>query len=360
MKSISFSKTEFNKSLCYEVWTCIHQYRFYFRKISNGRDSNELMMDVFDHMMEHYNPECGQILPYMLTLARTMSKTSNKDIPCDFLEDTLADALDEQLNSEIKDDSEMLETVSVRIDTTDSQMISVIKLALSFMNFFNMMCEALINRDSTTRYFPDPYIKSCLRLSNRCGAEKFNRLCLDLYRGYKSKFNWFLGSLDCDSSWRELDSGLVSKNESKRIRLLKKGTNIECSDPDTEEWEVSGVLRDKKIFKVPYQKVRKQVLAMVNANEISPLKFIIGDTYICRSLGGSLSVINAPFSSQEEVFKLEVLTNCIHDLYARYLAWGSECVYMLASPRSDGSFAKIPFRLVGGIALDFSAIDVTP
>lgn len=359
MKSVSFSKAEFDQTLCYEAWSAIVQYRYFFYKVSRG-DTDELMMKVFEHIMTHYKPECGELVPYMISLARSMSKRDGKIVPCDFLENTLSDALDKQASaSGVSND--MVDSILDGLDTTEEKFISVAELALGHMNFFNLMCEALINKSSATRYFPEPYIKSCLALCKRCGGEQFNEICLHLYRKYKSKFNWFMSSsLEAEGSWRELDSGLINKNESKRVKIVKKGTDIPCKDPDIEEWEIKGTLGNKRVLKIPYKDIFNYIIDLIEEDGINPIKFTIGSSYICRSLGGSLSVVNVSLFSQYDIFKLELLTNLIYDLEARHMAVGSECVYMLASNEKDGSLKKVPKRVVRGITLDFDVIDVTP
>lgn len=359
MKSISFAKGEVDKTLMCEIWSTIQRYRGCFYKEKSCRDAEELMMLVFHHMLDHYKPENGSLVGYMLKLISSMSKSRGKETSCDFLEDTLSDELDKQAAAS-GNSSDLVTKVIESLDTDEEKFTAVAELALGNMTFFNLMCESLINRVTTTRYFPDSFIHSSLALVRRCGGENFNRMCLYIYRKYKAKFNQFMaGGLDETSSWRELDGGLIAKNTSKRVLLINKGTKEVCKDPDIEDWEVKGQLKGKRIIKVPYQDLYKRVIDMLEDDNINPLKFTIGYSYICRSIGGSLSDVNVKLFTQYDTFRHELVTNLVYDLNARYMAFGSKCVYMLAAPR-DGSLLEIPKRVVRGIKLELEAIDVTP
>ena len=196
MKSISFAKGEVDKTLMCEIWSTIQRYRGCFYKEKSCRDAEELMMLVFHHMLDHYKPENGSLVGYMLKLISSMSKSRGKETSCDFLEDTLSDELDKQAAAS-GNSSDLVTKVIESLDTDEEKFTAVAELALGNMTFFNLMCESLINRVTTTRYFPDSFIHSSLALVRRCGGENFNRMCLYIYRKYKAKFNQFMaGGLD--------------------------------------------------------------------------------------------------------------------------------------------------------------------
>ena len=356
MKSISIAHDELDSSLCYDAWTIIQKFKFYFQKVSHG-DGNELMLSVLEHVLQHYNPDYGELAPYILSLSRTMSKRDVRVTPVDFLEWTLTDEIDRQA-SVSGNQADLVDEVMTRIDTTEDKVVAVIELALSNMTFFNLMCESMVNMSSTTKYFPDYFRKSCLKLLSRCGGKKFTDICMYIYRKYKSDFNKFMGSdvENAGKAWRELDKGVIQRNTSKRIILVEKGTNIPVKDPDKCEWEIQGILGERRILKVPYIDLMNIMIDFIDSDEINPIKFTIGESYICRTLGGSLSVVNTNLFYQYDNFKLELLTNLVYDLDARILVCGEESVYMLANK----DYPQMPERVIRGIPVAFEVVDVTP
>ena len=361
MKSFAYSEEDFDSSLCYQIWYEIEGLRSYFRKFSRGRE-DEAMQLTLNHAMTHYRPNRGDLVPYLKTLAREILKDGNKYVPCDFMEETVADIKNEgcgtKVNSEgtkvsIGNADSTVKDVLSRLEDDTNYREKIAELALQFMNFFMLMCQSLINKDSTTIYFPKVYIRECLKLQSK--TDTFNSECLLLYSEYKDEFDKFINwSLSNEGSWRETDFDLINKYGSKRIKMCTEDGSI-CKDPDKENWHLVGNLGNKRVIKIPYVDIYDYMCDLVDEDGINQMKFTIDDSFILRTLGGSLSVVNPCLFSEYDLIKSEILTNMLYDTQGRYIGVGSEYMYFIVDADKD---YKIPHRRINGIDLDFEIIEV--
>lgn len=359
MRSFAYSEDDFDSGLCYQVWYEIERLRMYFCKFC-GNNAEEAMQLTLMHSLKHYNTKKGDIVPYIKALAREITKDNGRFIYCDFLEQTLANDSDEiGYTIDAGEVSDISDTVVEDIVLSGSRREEVAELALQFMNFFILLCESLINKDTTTIYFPDVFIAECLKLTGN--SRNFNAECLSLYAEFKDKFNLFLNSETSNQgTWRETDFDLINKMGSKRVRLVNKQTKSVCNDLDSEDWIVAGNLNGKKIFKIEYYKVWDMMCDFIDEDGINPMKFTIDYSYIVLTLGGSLSVINPNLFNEYELCKMEILTNLLYDTYGRCLGIGSKNMYFLVGSEERKDFNSIPDRVIKGVTLHFNVTDVTP
>lgn len=360
-KSFAFMPRDIDASFYYEVWEEVQRLRWYFYKFARD-NADEAMQRALMHTLTHFNPN-GNLTAYIKKLAREIHKGGKKKhILVDFLEQTLAEE-DEYNETQAKVDTGRISDFSSEliknIDGQESKYQDVVEVALEFMDKFILLCEALIHRDTTTTYYPEPFIKECLRISSKC--DNFNSLCINLYRNFEDDFRWFL-DLDNDNvgQWKETDYLLINQSRSKRVKLINTETGQEVEDADLEDWKISGSLgsgtNKKRVIKVYYSDIWDTMCDLVDDTETNQMKFIIDDTYIIRTLGGSFSVINPDLYNIYDLIRMEILTNVLQDTYGRVLNVGSDAIYLLCSPAYK---IKTGERIIREIPINFEFIDIT-
>lgn len=331
---------EIDISFYYDVNDEIQKLKWYFYKFA-GVNADEAMQKTLYHTLLHFNADKGNLSAYIKKLAREITKENSRLVLVDFLEQTLSDSdeTDEDLKSSV-DVGNIADFSSSLIDDlelSEDRRGEVINLALEFMDKFILLCEALIKHDTSTRYYPDLFIKNCLAINSRC--QNFNRLCLDVYMEYKDDFEWFLGLDTDEENWKEPDFVLINSSSSKRIRLVNPETKEDVEDADVDEYVLLGRLGEgdsrKKVIKVNYSELWEYFCDLIDDSETNELKFVIDNSYICRTFGGSLSVLNPDLYNMYDVVRMEILTNILQDTYGRVLNVGSESVYLICNATMD-------------------------
>lgn len=358
MQSFSYNmNSNIDSSLYYLLWNEIEKLRRYFSKFC-GQNTDEAMQATLIHSLTHYSESKGEMAAYIKALARDITKDNRKLIFVDFLEQTLAEDTDEMSNKPSVDTgrvNDFSNSVVNKIMVSDHKRKEVVELALCFIDKFMLMCEALINHDTSTNYYPDIFVKECIKLSRGC--ENFNQICISIYNEYKDKFIEFLSyDLKTQGVWKETDFPLISQSMSKRVRLVSTDTGQVVEDPDIDDFRVAGNLGEKRVLKVYYYDIWELMCNYIDSQDINLMKFIIDDSYIIRTLGGSITVVNPDLFNIYDLCRTEILSNILHDLNARCIGIGSECFYLIINKEGK---TEIPKRVVKGIPIELVAEDVT-
>ena len=368
LKSYSYNNSKLNTRFYYEIWNTIFKLKKYFIHFC-GRNADEAMQAVFMHVLYHFNSDKGNLEVYIKSLARVMMKKKNKEISVDFLEQTLT--LEEKGAAKKGDNSNEIGTspfsngrandftndVIDNIEHDVEVKQDIILLALQFMDKYVKLCNALLTYNTSTTYYPELFIKTCINLNNK--YSDFNSECLSLYNQYQEYFNWFL-SLDDNNKgdqWHETDYFLLTNNTSKRIKFINSITNEPVEDADTEEWYVKGNIGNKRIVKVYYEDIWNLMCDLVESNEINECKFILNDYYILKSFGGSISVINVDLFNYYDLFRVEIITNLLKDTGGRLINIGSKNAYLLLENDCLRYLSKE--RVVRGYNIKFDWKDIT-
>lgn len=355
MKSYSFELGEIAGSRYYTIWSEIQANRLYFRKFC-GAEADEAMQTALVHSLKHFDENKGSLQGYIKALAKTLAYPDGRCICVDFLEQTL----DDNDNSEerrqlIKHDSdfssELIDEMYLSVDRSSE----VADLALGNMDKFIILCKAIKSKNSTTMYYSETFVRSCLEMFKKC--KNFNEVCLELYEEYGKEMEEFL-SLDENNigSWCEADYTFLNSRKSRRVVLLNEsGTLID--DADNEEFYVKGSIKDKKIIRIKYKDVYENMLDLIDSPCTNEIKFVIGERFIIKTLGGSLTVCSPNLYNIYDLVLDEILTNLLKDIRnSSILNIGSECIYLLC--RNDCKL-EIPERIIRGIPLNFDVEEVS-
>lgn len=352
LRSFAFIKKDISPKLYYETWNEIQKWKYYFYKFA-GTNAEEAMHLTLVHTLTHYDG-VGNLSAYIKKLAREIAKENGKVVPVDFMEQTLADS-DEDMEVSVRVntgkapsfENAVVNEMTVKYDKVDIQI-----LALEFLDKFVLLCDSLRNHDTTTKYYPEIFINTCLELSDK--YEDFNNLCLELFDEYQDDIEWFLGLDENIEDWKETDFSLIRNSISKRVLLMDEDTEEPCKDADTESIYLKGSLKGRKIYRINYYDVWDRLCDLVDAYETNECKFIIGDNYVLRTLGGSFSVLNTDLYNFYDLVRNEIVTNILYLTNSKLLNVGSRCVYILSTDTIE-----IPKKVIKGITIEFEIEDIT-
>lgn len=360
LRSFSFMPQGTDIAFFYEVWNEVINLKWYFYKFA-GVNAEEAMSKTMYHTLTHFNADKGNLSAYVKKLAREITKENSRLIYVDFLEQTLSDDEDgsevaqQAIGGSVRDFSD---DVAEAMELAEDRRHEVVKLALEFMDKFLMLCDALKRRDTSTRYFPDVFIKSCMSISRRC--LNFNQLCFDVFEEYGDDFKWFLDLGQQAENWREADFMMLRNSYSKRMKMVNPNTNGDVEDADIDPYIVQGKFGEgtarKKVIKVGYYDAWSLMCDMIDSTETNEMKFVIGNSYIIRTLAGSLSGLNTDLFNMYNLVRSEILTNVLLDTGGRILNVGSECFYLVCNASMEKQSLE---RVVHGYSLHLDYEDIT-
>lgn len=353
---------DFQPKLWYAVWSELEKLNGYFHSVCK-QEAEDVKIYVFEHAIKHYSPEKGNLNAYLRKLTQTALKPDSKYVSLDTV---IVDATIEEGAQRYQDYlGGHTERLDVQVEESmlgyGEKFEKVASLALGNMRYFIMYAKQVIDKDTTSNYFPDAFKKETYRCFKFC-KEDFHPLVLKIYNDHRLGFEKFMedAPYERNQAYKELDIDLIQKSTSRRIVLYEKGTDNLCTDPDTCEWEVCGSLGQHRIIKVPYRELLDMLCDLIDEDGCNAIKYTLGETYIFRTLGGSLTLTNLSLFSMYNIVENEILTNMIYDYNARILAKGSQCVYLLQNAYDDGSYREPVDRVIRGIELKFRYTDVTP
>ena len=360
LQSFSFMPKEIDIAFYYDIWNEIQKLKWYFYKFA-GANADEAMQRTLYHTLLHFNSEKGNLSSYVKKLAREITKENSRLVLVDFLENTLSDSDTEEENLKSSVDTGSINDFSSQlieeIEACEDRRGEIVNLALEFMDKFILLCDALIKHDTSTRYYPEIFIKSCLSISKKCSS--FNRQCLDLYMEYVDDFKWFLELEERQEDWKEPDFVMIRNSYSKRIKLVDENGN-EVEDADLTPFRLQGKLGEgtnkKRVIKVKYVDLWEYFCDLIDDTETNELKFVIDNSYIIRTFGGSLSVLNTDLYSEYDLVRNEILTNVLFDTGGRILNVGSECFYLVCNSNMEKTSLE---RCVHDYPISIEYIDIT-
>lgn len=358
LSSFSYNENQIDSSLYYQVWNEIRKLGRYFSKFC-WSDADEAMQDTLMHCLTHYREGKGDLVPYIKKLARTISRNNNKKmVLVDFLEQTLEDSSEEESKPKVDVGrfSDFSSTVVNQIMISSYKEKEVIKLALTFIDKFLLLCDSLKNHDTSVNYYPDVFVKECLKLSRGC--DNFNQICISVFDRYGDMMTQFLGyDINTKGTWVETDFTLLSSHASKRVTFVNPDTGVVVEDPDVDRCVLKGNIGSKRVLRVDYYDLWELMCDYVDSPDLNALRLTIGDSFVVRTLGGSMSVVNPDLFNIYDLCRSEILTNVLKETYSRVIGVGSQCFYLLA-PQSEEPY-KIEERIIRGIHINLKVDDIT-
>lgn len=356
MRSYSFNDKEFDGNLWQRIYNEIKKNESYFWKFW-GTDAPEAMQMTLLHSLSHYDEDKGNLKYYILSLARTIKRVNGNLIFVDFIENTLQTPVDDDSPDARVDTGSIKDFSEDIIDEIykDSESYGELScLALSCMDMFLALCESLMKHDSSIKYYSKPFIRTCLKLNKT--YKDFNGKCLEIYQKYGSSMRKFLAYDEQINPkvWREVDYSLIEQKRSKRVVFIDSLGNT-IIDADRQSYKLKGFFEGKKVVRVKYEDVFDELCDLYDYNNISPVRFTIGDHTIVRTLGGSVTVVDPEPVNIYELFKMEILTNILRDTNGRHINIGSEYIYLLCD---KNAVITVPDRTVLGVDLHFDIEEV--
>lgn len=340
----------------YDAWQEIERMRYYFYKFA-GPNADEAMARTLMHVITHFDANKGYLPDYVRKLARTIEKKNNKLVLVDFLEDTVYEDDIEDTNASIyaskKRVTDVADEAIENVMQKENYYKDIQKLALEFMDKFVLLSKALIQHDTNTTYYPEPFIKACMDLMHK--YNNFNQACIDIYTENDENFQWFLSLDNNDTEWRETDYLLFAQRESKRVLLINKVTKEVVKDCENEKFGIQGNLgtkaNPKYVLKVDFSKAWHTMCDLIDDSYCNEMKFVLGDNYIIRTLGGSYSVVNPIKTNMYNLVRDEIVTNILLMFNCRLLSVGKTTAYILAN---DIDICKDYLLEIKGVNIEFN------
>lgn len=361
MCGVPYLPQEFDIRLAYQITEGLKSLR---HLVASRGDASEIIDTVFSHAMRNFQPSKGELIPYLAKLLTETRVTNKSEVHFDALDKVISDQV---LRTGSKKDSALGKTVVVntdagispRVDTYDKTVEKIVDFALDNLPSFVTLCEALVLRNSQNQHFAPIFKKSAKSLYSEY-PERFIPICMELYNKYGSQMREFVQEdPKGQSDWVEADY-VQQRVVSKRIKFLHPDGTM-CVDPDKEPYAIKGTLGDRHLYKVRYRDLYDLLSEYIDSLEINPIKFCIGESYVFRTLGGSYSLINSSLFSQYDAALMEIISNLVRDLSARYITHGSEFMYFLVPPprKPEDGFPVPKKRVVRGVSIQFMFEDIT-
>ena len=361
LQSYTFDTDVVDVKFYYDIWKEIENLKWYFYKFA-GRRADEAMQATFIHAIYHFDRHKGSLNTYIKCLARVITKEAVKEISVDFLEQTLSKESSDKdtannpkvYTGSIKD---FTDDVVEDLDYDKALRHDLVCLALEFMEKYILLCNALIRHDTSTTYYPDSFIKSCMRINNK--YEDFNQNCINLYFENEELFDWFINidNKNQGEEWKETDYLRINSNLSKRVKFINSDTGELVKNADKESFYVSGKYTGKRILKIRYIDVWNLMCDLVDSNETNEIKFVLDNHYIIKTFGGSYSVLDPDLYNIYDLVRTEIVTNLLRDTGGRLINIGDTNIYILCEERCKDRIDNT--RVIRGYPIKFDYMDIT-
>lgn len=333
LRSLSYMDEAVDIGFFYELIQEIQKLRWYFYKFAKT-NAEEAMQRTIMHAITHFDASKGNLSAYVKSLARDILKDGNRLVFVDFLENTISDDDDNievgqsgfarQKNSDFTTD--LVNEMYLAEDKSEE----IVCLSLEFMDKFVVLCEALLQYDTSIAYYPEAFINQSLTIMGHC--TNFNEMCIALYLKEKERFEWFL-SQGVDDKWREADFTYLSRHSSKKTKLINPDTGYEVEDADTDPFVLVKLESGKRLIRVNYYDPWDKLCDLASEDEgVNCIRFNLDGHFVIRTPAGSWSVLDCDPYSEYDLLRVEIITNIIMPYRGRLVHAGTENVYFLCNP----------------------------
>ncbi len=350
LNSFAFEQPEISTERMGKIWQAIEKNESYIQwcvKKENVPVTKQLM---FFHAITHFDATEDKLQGYLRKLAQTIFKTTGgPEILVDMSDGNMVYAVGTTEGGKPNESNLVTKTLEKVTPDFSNDVINSLyleeelqqdlyRLVLDNLVEYVNLCKTLLSGDVDNANFSVPFTKACLVLS-KTYKDEFNAACLKLYNIYQPFFDRFAyevipeKSIDnIESLWQETDYNLINKKKSKRIIFYNKQTNQIVEDADSEKFYVIGaknLSEEKRILKVDFFDAWLYLCDKIDSNQTNELKLILGNDFLIKTLGGSLSIVNPSLYNVYELLKAEFLTNILYETSGRVLCTGTKSVYVL-------------------------------
>lgn len=342
MKCFSYANEDFDSVLCWRIMCAIDELTLYFRSF-NGDRYLEAIDRALHHAMTHYKEGCGDLKPYLKSLARDILKVPNRAVPCEEIEEVFSDT-----NVDIS-----AEVLNKQVLHTDRD---IAELALSETKYFLALCDALLNHCKEKSYYPQRFKETCKRIAKKCNEGVFSAGCIDIYNKYGTELEEFSEKESKD--WVVVDYSLIKKLKSKRFKpidLYDRCRQVRDLDDEGRPWHIESKQASLKIFKVNYTDAWDKMCSLIDAEGNNIMKFGINGVQVYKTLGGNLSPINLDTQVVYSICLDEIQTNILERTRARYLGMGHDNMYFVTVDNSVPEDFSVDVK---GLHFDFNFTEV--
>lgn len=354
LNSFAFEQPEVTVKMMGTIWQEIERNEsyIYYNVPNNDTKANVMLAKqmIFLHAIHHFDAQEEKLQRYIRKLAKTIYKTTTNglEIAVDFSDGNMVYAVGttegtkpNEVNLVTKTPDKVTPDFSADIIDAlyrkEELQQNLYSMVLDNLVEYVTLCKTLLSGDIDNLNFSVSFTKQCLALSHQY-KEDFNTACLDLYNTYKEYFDRFASESqdknidNIETLWYEADYNLIVKKKSKRIIFYNKKTNKPVEDVEKEKFYIIGaknISDGKKILKVDFKDAWQHMCDLVDASQTNEMKLILGDNFLIKTLGGSLSVVNPASYNMYELLRTEILTNILYETSGRLLAEGEGTVYIL-------------------------------
>lgn len=336
-----------------EVYTEVYKLRRYFKKF-NPNNADEVMQKAVMHIISHYDGNYA-IEPYIKALARSMGKDNGRIIPYEDMELVMSN---KQTFSDFSSD-----IINELMESTEAK--GIIDIVLSYMNYFLLLGSLIEDclkqgndikdtiKDST-KYFPKQFAQDCLKACKKC--KNFLPICMNIYRDNKENIKRFISMGTSNSDWQEANYKTIDEFTSRRYQFLN-ADGLPVLNPDSETLYINKKLQGKRIVRINYVDTWDLMCEYLSSDEkVNPMKYEINNRCIYRTLGGSISTVNADINQIFDLCLNEILTNLLLNIRGKIIGRGLRYFYFIIN---KGVNIDIPVFEAYGITLHFIAEDIT-
>ncbi len=362
LASIQFYPPEIDIAIQYEISTTILSLTRYFQKFNYTHTVDDVMQVAYEHACTHYDPNKGELVPYIKKLAQNLSKSKEKYKSVQYLDTYMGNGIEETGIEEVASSSCLSYTVAYNEGLGYNLQQEVIELALDYMTDFVRFARAFRTLNTSTLRLKDAFKKSVNKLCVRYGdAGLVTKEITDLYNTYEEDFLWFLELAEGAE-----DIGTWTEKRDKKLRVtrsyirLKGKDTLGDFDADYDEYVLVGSLvpTQKRVLKVDFEDVWEHMCDKLDSDETNECVFVLGNNRLVRTYAnGVMEELNIDLYKVYDIVREEIATNILRDLGGVLLHLGSKSVYLLV--KATDTPYTIPKKVIKGYEIEFKITDIT-